>query len=173
VIISFQVIEHIDPSQTIAFLKEIKRVLKPCGKLLLTTPNKKIRLLPFQKPWNKYHKKEYSAKELRKILRQVFPNVLIMGLRGKEEIEKIELSRVRQSPWEVYIKRPLFQLLKWTLPKQAIGFLKACKGSTYSIKRSELNENHDAKVFSFSLEDFYLDTSHLDKSLDLVAICEN
>lgn len=38
-IVAGEVIEHIDPADIAGVLKELKRVLKPTGRLLLTTPN--------------------------------------------------------------------------------------------------------------------------------------
>ncbi|NIT54612.1 MAG: class I SAM-dependent methyltransferase, partial [candidate division Zixibacteria bacterium] len=53
VVVSFQVIEHIvDQGE---YLKEIKRVLVPGGKIIFTTPNRLIRLYPDMKPWNEFH----------------------------------------------------------------------------------------------------------------------
>ncbi|KKL88322.1 hypothetical protein LCGC14_1925850, partial [marine sediment metagenome] len=47
VIISSHVIEHIPNVHK--YLGELKRILKINGKLIISTPNKKFRLLPFQK----------------------------------------------------------------------------------------------------------------------------
>ena len=52
-VVTFQVIEHIQDDNY--FLEEIYRVLKPGGKLLLTTPNKLMSLS--RNPW---HIREYT-----------------------------------------------------------------------------------------------------------------
>ena len=46
-----------------------------------------MRLQPFQKPNNKYHKIEYTGKALQKRLLKVFDSVDILGLRTIKEIE--------------------------------------------------------------------------------------
>ena len=64
-VVTFQVIEHIQDDNY--FLQEIFRVLKPGGKLLLTTPNKLMSLS--RNPW---HIREYSPKEMKDILKKYF-----------------------------------------------------------------------------------------------------
>jgi ubiquinone/menaquinone biosynthesis C-methylase UbiE len=86
VALSFQVIEHIEPRKVRDYLTEIKRVLNDEGVFVISTPNKKLRLLPFQRPWNPQHRKEYSYREFKKTLRNVFENVEVYGLRGSKEI---------------------------------------------------------------------------------------
>ena len=57
-IVTFQVIEHIQDDEE--FIKEIYRVLKAGGKLILTTPNRLMSLS--RNPW---HVREYSPEEMR------------------------------------------------------------------------------------------------------------
>lgn len=62
VIVSFETIEHIDKSMQIAFMKEIKRVLKKDGILIMSTPNKKIYSDEFNYH-NEFHVKEFYKDE--------------------------------------------------------------------------------------------------------------
>ncbi len=140
-VLSFQVIEHISPSKVRIFFQEIKRVLESkSGMLLLTTPNRKIRLLPFQKPWNEYHKKEYTAKGLRKLLRQYFPKVELFSLGGNEKLEKIARDRVRsrKNPIKVYFKGPITRILRQIFPDNIYSFLKKYYNNT--VKSNEKDE---------------------------------
>lgn len=91
---SFQVIEHIADYST--FLGEVKRVLKPRGKVLFTSPNALIRLSPDMKPWNPFHTREFSAGELRKLLETYFPDVRLRGLSAKEPLYSIEVNRINR-----------------------------------------------------------------------------
>jgi len=75
-------------------VQEARRVLRPGGRLVLTTPNRRLRLLPFQKPWNPEHLREYSGGSLRQVLGRHFPEVEILGIRGPDEVEAIERARV-------------------------------------------------------------------------------
>jgi 2-polyprenyl-3-methyl-5-hydroxy-6-metoxy-1,4-benzoquinol methylase len=78
-VISFQVIEHIENDSL--FLSEIKRVLKPGGLALLTTPNRKMSLS--RNPW---HVREYLASELESLARKYFSDVTMKGITGNEKV---------------------------------------------------------------------------------------
>ncbi len=64
-VVSFQVIEHIKDDKS--FLKEIHRVLKPGGKAIISTPNKKMTLT--RHPW---HVRDYFAPELKTLCKSIF-----------------------------------------------------------------------------------------------------
>jgi ubiquinone/menaquinone biosynthesis C-methylase UbiE len=68
-VVSFETLEHVDDQD--AMLKEIKRVLKPGGILLLSTPEKKnySDKTGYQNP---FHKKELYRAELEALLRSCF-----------------------------------------------------------------------------------------------------
>ena len=80
-IVTFQVIEHIQNDKE--FIKEIYRVLKPGGNLILTTPNRLMSLS--RNPW---HVREYSPEEMREILNNSFKNINIKGIFGNEKVMK-------------------------------------------------------------------------------------
>ena len=54
---SFQTIEHVSDDER--FVAEAARVLKPGASLVLTTPNRITRLRAGQRPWNRFHVREY------------------------------------------------------------------------------------------------------------------
>ena len=91
-IVSFHVIEHVKNVRK--YLKEIKRVLKPDGKFILTTPSRTHRLAPKQKPWNEEHLREYDSETLKKEINKVFNNYKIFSITAKQEIKDIEFDRV-------------------------------------------------------------------------------
>ena len=76
-VVTFQVIEHIQDDHY--FLKEIFRVLKPGGKLLLTTPNKLMSLS--RNPW---HIREYTPFEMKDILSKYFAKTQVNGVYGND-----------------------------------------------------------------------------------------
>jgi SAM-dependent methyltransferase len=95
VITCFEVIEHVsDPD---LLLSEIKRVLRAEGILFLTTPNKKIRLLPLQRPWNPEHLREYSLRTLQNILRKHFPIFEVLGIYGNSLVHKHYKKKWKQN----------------------------------------------------------------------------
>jgi len=92
---SFQVIEHVaDP---MPYLDEIKRVLRPGGMALFTTPNAAIRLDPGMRPWNRFHVKEYRGAELAALLGDVFADVEVVGMFGVPTLYDLEVARVGKS----------------------------------------------------------------------------
>jgi ubiquinone/menaquinone biosynthesis C-methylase UbiE len=93
-VVSFQVIEHVrDDSK---YVSEILRILKNDGIFLCTTPNRVYRLKPGQKPWNPFHLREYYSKDLENILKKAFSEVKVVGIRGTDEVQEIEIKRVKQ-----------------------------------------------------------------------------
>lgn len=78
-VITFQVIEHIPKDSE--FLKEINRVLKKGGKLIVTTPNKKMSIT--RNPW---HVREYTVEELKQLLNRYFSDVKPLGVFGNKTI---------------------------------------------------------------------------------------
>jgi SAM-dependent methyltransferase len=96
-VLSFQVIEHVrDPA---AYLSEVRRVLRPGGHLVLTTPERRTRLLPAQRPWNRWHLTEYSERTLGRALTPHFSQVELLGMTGSKDVLEIELRRTRRAKW--------------------------------------------------------------------------
>ena len=97
VVLSFQVIEHVYDDQV--YLSEASRVLQKDGVLILITPDRRHRLLPRQKPWNRWHLREYGATGLRKLVERDFDvqRALLMGARP--DVAQIELRRYRRLKW--------------------------------------------------------------------------
>ena len=78
-VISFQVIEHI--KQDVELVREVKRVLKPGGKFIVTTPNAPMSLT--RNPW---HVREYTAEQLRRLLAARFSEIETLGVFGNEKV---------------------------------------------------------------------------------------
>ena len=173
VAISFQVIEHIEPKFVLNYLTEIKRVLKADGIFICSTPNKKLRLLPFQKPWNPEHIKEYNNKEFKNLLSKVFKEVKIYGLSASEGALSIERARVKQDPLNVYIIFPLYRLMKVVMPSSYFVQLKEIGKRFISSKRSQNLSKQEDFLTKFSLKDFKVDPSCPEDCLDLLGVCKN
>ena len=78
VVISFETIEHLKSETQIKFMKEIKRVLKEDGLLIISTPNKLVYSdVPSYN--NKYHEKEFYIEEFKVFLEKFFLNTEIFN----------------------------------------------------------------------------------------------
>lgn len=169
--LSFQVMEHIEQKMVFNYLSEIRRVLKRGGVFLVSTPNPKLRLLPFQKPWNPEHKKEYTDMELKNLLRKVFEEVKVYGLCCSSEILSIERHRVKQSPFRVYIVTPFYRVLNSVLPRSILSYLKTIKQSLPIRKTNHQLVPEETFIARFSITDFRVDPGCPHDCLDLYGIC--
>jgi ubiquinone/menaquinone biosynthesis C-methylase UbiE len=79
VVVSFETIEHIEDDR--GYLKELKRVLRPGGTALISTPNRAKSLSNYvsRKPLNPYHVREYLRSELMDLLGGYFDNITLYG----------------------------------------------------------------------------------------------
>jgi SAM-dependent methyltransferase len=157
VVISFQVIEHIQDD--FSFVKEINRVLKKGGKLFLTTPNRLYRLKPNEKPRNPFHIREYAPLDLRELLKKVFNEAKVLGIRGNKEVQEIEINRN---------KKPTILKID---PLNLRRFLPSSfRRAILRLLNNRGKENKDY-INKYSINDFYIIEDHLEESLDLFGIC--
>jgi GT2 family glycosyltransferase/SAM-dependent methyltransferase len=76
-VVSFETIEHVASYE--AFLSEVFRLLRPDGRFVLSTPNKKTYSDERPGEANPFHVHEFYGDELRRILEQHFPTVELYG----------------------------------------------------------------------------------------------
>jgi SAM-dependent methyltransferase len=77
-IVSFETIEHVPDA--CALVGELRRVLRPGGHLVLSTPNRAFGPLE-RHTANRFHVREFTADELRKVLLDCFAHVQLFGQR--------------------------------------------------------------------------------------------
>ncbi len=78
-VVTFQVIEHIKEDKVL--LDEITRVLKPGGRLIVSTPNRLMSLT--RNPW---HVREYTPDEFGHLLSSYFDKVEAYGVFGNQKV---------------------------------------------------------------------------------------
>lgn len=160
IVISFEVIEHVENVRQ--YLGETQRVRAKGGACLFSTPNRLLRLLPFQKPWNRFHKREYDARDFVNILGRLFASVQVYGVTAIPAIFQIEKQRVKQNPVTAYPK----MLAQMLLPSFVCEGLKNAKP-----KRQPIETAMDFSRTKFSANDFKISESDLRECITLVAIC--
>lgn len=185
IVTSFQVIEHI--SDYGSYLSEICRVLKPDGIAVFTTPNSRIRLDPGMKPWFPFHIREFSAGDLKDLLRQWFAQVQVRGLFATKELYEIEYNRVQRSrerarlrakalfPPYTELRTKVIDSAKAVLPDALVRSVQGLFRK-FAARQGTQTSGRDAQtVFVqaglFSTSDLYYAHDNLDEALDLMAIC--
>lgn len=154
--ITFQVVEHIKDDHS--FVREIHRVLKPGGKLIITTPNIKMSLT--RNPW---HVREYTVEQFRNLLGKYFSAVEAKGVYGNEKSDTYYENN-KKSVQKV-LKYDVLQMNKW-LPRQLLQI-------PYDImnkrNRKKLMDQDSDLANSFTHQDFMVKAAD-DKCFDLFFI---
>lgn len=168
VIISFQVIEHIADYDS--YFREIRRVLKPDGILLLTTPNAEIRIKPGAQPWNRFHVHEFRGEEFSQFLQSYFPFVAVIGQFATEKAYSVEYDRCtrKRDRVESTQGRSLKMILTDSIPLPIANTLRNLHNHIIDKKPKKISEQSKNQ---FSIDDFFYKGSNLDKSLSLIASC--
>ena len=157
-VVSFQVIEHIEDDHL--YLKEIHRVLKPGGKALITTPNRRMSLT--RNPW---HIREYLPGELAKLASGVFRKVEMKGITGNEKVmnyyEENKKSVRRFTRWDIL-------KLQYRLPASVLRI-------PYELlnrwNRNKLQNANNSLVTDITHHD-YISVNDASSALDLLLIAE-
>lgn len=156
VVTAFQFIEHIKPRKE--FLRDALRVLKPGGKLMVTTPNAKRSLAR-----NPFHVHEYTFDEMRNELKDMPAEIELLGLKGNDAVNNyyFENSKFVRS------------ILKWDFlglhKKLPSSWLTGPYNWITSLMRNKLKEKVDDSTHITS-KDFFLEKDNLDDAWDIYLI---
>lgn len=108
-VVSFETIEHVPDAR--ALVVEIRRVLKPGGRLVLSTPNRAFGP-PERHTTNPFHIREFTADELRELLGEVFQEVRLYGQRPSAAYRYVPFLMVEphREPaalaWKLLVRAP-------------------------------------------------------------------
>ncbi len=157
-VVTFQVIEHIKDDNL--FVKEIHRVLKPGGKMIVTTPNIKTSIT--RNPW---HIREYTVPELKDLLLKCFKDVQANGVFGNEKIQ--DYYQKNKASVKKITRFDIFNL-QYNLPRW-------CLQVPYDIlnrmNRRKLLKNNNSLVSDIKMEDYFVAEAN-DECFDLFYIAE-
>ncbi len=165
VLVSFQVIEHIHDDGN--YISEIYRVLKDGGKAYFTTPNRDTRLKPNQKPWNRFHIREYSARHLHEVTSKSFEKVNVFGVKAIDEIMVLEANRINPG---LILGLMLRLGIRKMIPESLDAHIARLIGKLKGHKK--ITGSNNGFIDRFSIDDFWLEKDNVPSSLDLFAVCE-
>ena len=158
VVISFQVIEHIQDDET--FVKEIARVLKPGGKFICTTPNIKMSLSR-----NPYHIREYTVEQLKALIAKYFKVVQPLGIfcdtKAMDYFERNKQSVKRYTRFDIFNLQ--YRLPRWALQIPYDIFNR--------LNRLRLNKENTGLVSEITVNNFILQPA-ADLCIDLFYVAE-
>jgi ubiquinone/menaquinone biosynthesis C-methylase UbiE len=156
VVTAFQFIEHIEHRK--AFMEDVKRVLKPGGVFICTTPNVKMSIAR-----NPFHVHEYTFDEMQKEASSVFSKIELQGLQGNAAVNKYYDDN---SKWakRILMFDPLG--LHKLFPA---NWLVAPYNFLTSLMRKNLKETNN-DTLKITTQDFYLTKDNLDKTWDIYLI---
>lgn len=155
---SFQAIEHVEDDA--GFVGEISRVLRPEGVCVLSTPNAETRLKPGEKPWWRFHVREYRREELKLLLERRFRTVSVFGVVATREAMELERRRIEMARRLAAIDPfDLRRLVPTSLARAVTKLL-------------VLGRGRPANPPQFRPEDFHLSES-TESAIDLMAFCRD
>jgi ubiquinone/menaquinone biosynthesis C-methylase UbiE len=161
-IVSFQTIEHI--RNDLGFVRELRRVLSPTGVCMVTTPNRILRLRPGQRPWNRFHVREYDQESLQKVLRTAFSSVEVRGVTATARWAAFERRRIRSA---MYVARIDPLGLRHSLPENWSAAIRRVLQALIPRRSRDPDADSSTEV---TLGDFQLSPLAQD-SQDLFATC--
>lgn len=142
-VISFQVIEHI--KNDFGLIAEVYRVLRPGGKLIISTPNRCMSLT--RNPW---HVREYSIEQFRNLVGSTFTHVEAMGVFGDDNVDAY-YQKNRASVEAVARFDPL--KLQYRLPR---ALLKLPYNILNRINRRRLLVKNRTLTSSITMENYHI-----------------
>ncbi len=158
-VVSIQSIEHVpDPERMLA---EVTRVLRPGGRAVIVTPNR----LTFGRPdeiIDPYHYIEFDAHELHALCRHHFASVQILGLQASARYQAIHDDERRELD-RLLARDPL--RLRRLVPRRVLQRL-------YDRRLSSDRVEPRPGALEIGPEDFRLESTGLDASIDLFAVCD-
>jgi ubiquinone/menaquinone biosynthesis C-methylase UbiE len=152
IVYSIEVIEHLRSPYD--FLLECFRILKPGGKLYLTTVNKKFSLT--RNPW---HVREYLAPVLRDLMKKHFSEVITEGVHGNQKVmdyyEENKVAVKKITRFDIFN-------LQYKLPRT---WLQVPYDIANRMSRLSMSKSNNSLVSSIQVDDYFL-SQDPDNSLD-------
>jgi len=157
-VICFQVIEHVKEDRQL--LEEAHRILKPGGRLLLTTPNRLMSLTR-----NPFHVREYTPDSIHRLIGSCFVDFDILGIYGKNIVREYYEDN----------KKSVKNLVRWDIfdlqRRLPASLLKIPYSILNNINRALISNIDPGRSARITHEDFYTGALR-DHCLDFFVMAE-
>lgn len=162
IVLSFQVVEHLSPGESLQrYFEEIQRLLKPEGLFFLSTLNRD----KTSHGLNPFHVKEYRFDEFREMVRRFFPTSEFFGLWASERY--LRLRKAEERFGKNFLRFDAFKL-RHRIPKPVWEW--TYTAGTYLVN-AFVTIGHRRLSDALTLQDFHFIQENLDQALDFLAIC--
>jgi len=137
-VVSFETIEHL--KDQVKFMAEIKRVLQPAGKLIISTPDKEM--TDYLGINNPFHVQELNRTEFTVLLSNNFKNIKLFGQRP---VKRLKLTqKLIQKLYFIYRKFKWLEFLKSLFSENIkAGISKDISGLSADFSVREIKTNQD------------------------------
>jgi SAM-dependent methyltransferase len=159
-VVSFHVLEHVAEPEP--YLAELARVCRLGGHVVIVTPNGAFRLAPGERPWNRFHLREFDRAQLSGLLSKHFAQFAVMGIAGNVEMNDLERARVARARRFARLD-PLG--LRYRLPEVLLVRVRRWLTSAVRGTKGSLEAG-------FSLGDVRCVESDVDESIHLIAVID-
>ncbi len=157
-VISFQVIEHIKDDHK--FVEEVKRVLRPGGIFIVSTPNIKMSLT--RNPW---HVREYTAEQLSQLLAPHFASIEELGIGGDSKV--MEYYEKNRQGVERITRFDIFKL-QYCLPR---CLLQIPYDILNRLNRRKLLKENNSLTVSITMDNYHAQSAS-EQSFDLFFVAQ-
>lgn len=164
VVLSIMVVEHINNYNT--YLREIKRVLKPEGILILATNNKEV-MSPKESGFH-FHKYEFNPEELKNILLKFYNTIEIFGEFENKRVAEAEKIKGRgKRLLSIFLKVDFLKIRK-ILPKGIREYF-----SENILRKKLVYKSGYVKPEEITINDFYITSEKYYEAPHFICVCKS
>ena len=143
--------------------------------MIVSTPNRLLRLADGEKPWNPYHLREYSPDGLSSVLKGHFDRVDVIGLFGKKKVHHLEVSRsnpyTRKYRFKTIYDYVLVFMIRMDLLQIRRVLSKNIRNQVVDSLMEKKERNRKSILERVSADDFVVISENVDNALDVIAVC--
>jgi ubiquinone/menaquinone biosynthesis C-methylase UbiE len=164
-VVLLNIIEHFPDARH--FLEMAHRILRPGGKLMVSTVNRNLRLYPWQQPWNRLHTTEFSPKSLNKLLLEVFGKLDTYGLHNVGSFFPDRVGNASKLKFDTGIKWPL-QRVASQLKRRLLG--QAPPESGVTTKSKPKTQAASSFTFEEACQDAVINQTNLAQCVKILCV---